>query len=456
VQVDGDKHDLQRLILVLLALGAASVSACRESPRYACESCNVVLVSIDTLRADHVGAYGYTRPTTPNIDAVADRGILFENAISQSSWTRPAHMSMFTGLHPAEHGYVGLIDRGRLPASTPTLAGVLRARGYATVAFTGGVNVAATYGFDQGFDSYRSNGKHFRDNLEETRYWLAEHATEPFFLFWHGYDAHTPYANDPVDRRALGVESTRQRIGLRRLCRDKKTGVTLQRVLDEYDAAVHRADRYVGKLLAELEARGGLDRTVVVIVSDHGEEFLDHGRCFHLNTLYREVLHVPFVVRAPGLAPRRIESLVPASVSVGATILDLVGAREHPLPGPSLAGAITGGETRDYDVVSETRRRQTPKHGHGHLRSLTRATDKLIDWITLGRREWFDRTADPLEHSPVSSGREVDHAAAALVRWSERHPRKFHADAAASGAAGATRESDQQLERELRSLGYVE
>ena len=413
-------------------------------------------MSIDTLRADHVGAYGYDRPTTPNLDALASRGVVFENAISQSSWTRPAHMSMFTGLHPAEHGYVGLIDRGRLPATTPTLASVLSQRGYATIAFTGGVNVAAVYGFDQGFNVFRSNGKHFRDNLEETRYWLAEQATEPFFLFWHGYDAHTPYANDPIDRRALGIESTRGRIGLRRVCRDKERGASLRRVIDEYDAAVHRADRYLGKLIAELDTRGVLDRTIVVVVSDHGEEFLDHGGCFHLSTLYREALHVPFVVAAPGLTPRRIAALVPASVSIGATLLDLVGIRDHPLPGPSLAGAVAGGAARDLDVVSETRRRQTPKHGHGHLRSLTRPAGKLIDWITLGRREWFDASTDREERSPRTAGHEVDRAAEALSAWAARHPQKTPSAADSQSDAGARTAPDRQLERELRSLGYVE
>jgi len=418
-----------------------------------CERCNVVVVSIDTLRADHVGAYGYGRPTTPNLDSLAAGAVLFENAISQSSWTRPAHMSIFTGLHPAEHGYVGLIDRGRLDASVPTLASVLRANGYHTIAFTGGVNVAAVYGFDNGFDLYRSNGKSFRDNLEETRYWLTNEAEEPFFLFWHGYDAHTPYTNDPIDRDALGLPAKPRRLGLRRTCRDPGGAGRIGKVVDEYDAAIHRADRYLGKLVSELSRRALLESTVIVVLSDHGEEFLDHGGCLHLNTLYREVLHVPLVIRSPGLEARRVPDLVPASISIGRTILDLVGVRDDTLPGVSLAGVAAGGAAPSGPVVSETLRRPTRTRGRGHVRALTLPSEKLVDWSTLGKREWFDSTSDLRESAPLTSGPRVQRAADMLARWVATHP--LRATGARSGPDESA-ERDREMERELRSLGYLE
>ncbi len=339
-----------------------------------------MLISADTLRADHVGAYGYARPTTPNVEEHAARGVLFENAISQSSWTRPAHLSMFTGLYPNEHGVVALADRQLPEPGVVTLASALFTRGYRTAGFTGGINVSASFGFDRGFETDRSNRKYFRDNLAETRLWLDAHQNEKFFLFWHGYDPHTPYFSDPVDRAALAVPE-RPRVGLRRACRAERHHDVVARYVPEYDAAIRRADRYVGKLLTELEQRGLMERAVIVFTSDHGEEFREHGGCFHLDTLYREVLHVPLVVAGPGLAPRRVEALVPASVAIGPTILEIVGANDTLLPGPSLAGALsTGAFEVEAEVVSETSRDPSVR-GNGHLRALTAERGKLLHAI---------------------------------------------------------------------------
>ncbi len=441
--------------LLVSAWGALSVGACRE-PRYVCDRCNVVIVSIDTLRADHVGAYGYERPTTPHLDTLAEDGVLFENAVSQSSWTRPAHMSIFTGLYPSEHGYVGLSDNARLGEDTLTLARVFREQGYTTVAFTGGVNVSAFYGFDRGFDLYRSNGRAFRANLEETRYWLAEEATEPFFLFWHGYDAHSPYTSDAIDRAALELPAMRPHLRLRHICRDEGPKRRIQRVIRQYDAAIHHADRYLGKLLAELDRLSLLDRTVVVVLSDHGEEFLDHGACLHINTLYHEVLRVPLVIHAPGLEPRRIPDLVPASVSIGRTVLDLVGLAARGFPGVSLAGLATGAKIGPFHVVSETRRQISQTRGHGHVRSLTTPEGKLIDWITLGKKEWFDLRRDSRELAPRTSGNELIKAAAELAAWVKDHPRRDVAGRVGETPPAPSAQQARELERELRSLGYVE
>ena len=439
--------------LSLLAAAVILVAGCSREQTYVCAGCNVVLVSIDTLRADHVGAYGYPRPTTPNLDALASSGVVFDNAVSQSSWTRPAHMSIMTGRYPNEIGFVGLNDRGRLEESCPTLASTFKQNGYTTAAFTGGVNVGAGYGFDIGFDLFRSNGRTFRDNLEELRYWLDELATEPFFLFWHGYDAHTPYESDAIDRSALGISRKPPRLGPERICSRSKAAGRIARLVDEYDAAVHRADRYLGKLIAELERRGVLERTVIVVVSDHGEEFREHGACFHLNTLYREVLHVPFVVHAPGLSARRVKDLVPGSVSVAKTILDVVGASGS-LPGSSLARALAGGGAPHEPVVSETNHRLNVNGGRGHLRSLTSENEKLIDWITLERREWFDLARDPNEHSPLQAASGWKRAREQLSTWLVGHPTKH--TAGDSAPSDEQRARNAEMERELRSLGYVE
>ncbi|RMF23435.1 MAG: hypothetical protein D6760_05325 [Deltaproteobacteria bacterium] len=440
-----------RTAAALLLIGACiAAAACSKPAAPACPGCNVVLISADTLRADHVGAYGYPRPVTPNIDRLAEGGVLFENAISQSSWTRPAHLSIMTGLYPAEHGVIALKDRRRLPDDVPTLAGVLAEHGYRTAAFTGGVNVSAAFGFDQGFQEYRSNGKYFRDNLEDTRYWLDQHAGERFFLWWHGYDPHTPYLTDPIDRKALGLPDQPPRKGLRKACASRAAEHRIRNYLAEYDGAIHRADRYIGKLLDELDRRGLRDHTLIVFTSDHGEEFVEHGGCFHLNTLYEEVLRVPLIFSAPGLAPRRVHALIPASVSIAPTILELVGIREHPLPGPSLAAAVLGGEPSEMPIVSETMRSTQFEKGHGHLRSLRLGSMKLIDWITLGRRELYDLRSDPSEHKPITEGPALAEASSELERWLAEHPRAIE-----GSGSSVCKEEQRRIDEEMKSLGYL-
>ncbi|HYC53571.1 MAG TPA: sulfatase, partial [Candidatus Binatia bacterium] len=382
-------------------------------------------------------------------------------AIAQSSWTRPAHMSIFTGLHPREHGYVALADRKRLDDGVPTIASVLRDEGYRTGAFTGGVNMNADYGFDQGFDVYRTNGKYFRDNFEDARYWLDQNGGSRFFLFFHGYDAHTPYLTDPVDRVALGLPRQPPQIGLRKTCRGEGPSERIQPYIDEYDGAVHRADRYVGKMMNELKTRGLLERTIVVIFSDHGEEFLEHGRCFHLATLYREVLHVPLLLLAPGLAPRRIPELVSASVTLAPTVMQMLGLPSV-FPGHSLLPAALGGAAPRAPVISETER-SLKQEGDGLVRSLTYTGEKLIHWVTHNRHARFNLQSDAAELHPAPGSARETILADELERWAVAHPRRLSSRRASepgerSADAGTGGDDDdlKRREQDLRSFGYVE
>jgi len=401
---------------------------------------------MDTLRADHVGAYGYPRPTTPRIDRLAAESVLFADAVSQSAWTRPAHSSMFTGLYPAEHGVLDMASRAKLDPALATLAGTLRASGYATAAFTGGANMSAHFGFGTGFDVYRSPGRRIADSLPEVEAWL-DRAEEPFFLFVHGFDPHRPFRSERVDRAALGLPAERAR-GLQRACRLEVREAEMAPYIAEYDAAVHHGDRGVGALLDVLARRGLDDRTVVVFTSDHGEEFLEHGRCFHIRTLYREVGRVPLLFRIPGVPARVVHGVVPASVAVPATVLDAVGVREHAMPGPSLLAQVLGAPA-DFDyVVSETSSRYVDGRGYGHVQALTANDEKLVHWIEQSRYEYFDLHADPQELRPVTAGARVARAAAELDRWRGEHPR-----VAAEITAGPAPPS---LVRQLRALGYAE
>ncbi len=434
------------LLALLFGVVATTVSPPVASGP-ACERCNVVIVSVDTLRADHVGAYGYDRPTTPHLDVLATRAVVFEDAISQSAWTRPAHASMLTGLYPSEHGIVGVAGRPMLPPSLPTLATVLRGHGYRTAAFTGGANLSAHFGYDRGFDVYRSPGRRFENSHPEVRAWLGENP-EPFFLFLHGFDVHRPYRSLPADREALGLTGARAR-GMQRLCRQRALPSALAPHIAEYDAAIHRADRSLGALFGVLRDLGLDERTVVVVTSDHGEEFLEHGSCFHIRSLYRETVRVPLVVAVPGLRPRRVPGVVPASASIAPTVLDLLGL--DGLPGPSLVSLLRG-QARPADlaptVVSETAAREARTGRYGKVLAWTSDREKLVYWVDAGRAEYFDLERDPQELRPETQGPRIDVLVAELRRWSSRH--------VAVAAPAPSGPLPPKLARDLRRLGYVE
>lgn len=440
-------------LLFCVALGAAFLgSGCDASARRVrtdrCLSCNVVLVSFDTVRADHLGFHGYRRPTTPNLDRLAAVSVVFENAISQSAWTRPAHVSMFTGLYPSEHGMVAVDRNVALDPRWPTLAGVLRANGYATAAFTGGGNMSAHFGFDTGFDTYRSPGRRIGDALADAEAWLDTVDDQPFFLFMHGYDAHRPYRGKPEDRAALGVSGAPSLRGINRACREGQSPADVAPYVEEYDAAVHRGDRAIGRLLESLARRGRMDDTIVVVTSDHGEEFLEHGACFHIRSLYREIVHVPLVYYVPGVAPRRVAELVPASVSVAPTILDLVGVGKRSREGPSLSPFLDGRRAPAFDyVVSETAIRY-PGRRYGYVRALTGEREKLIRWSLGERHEYFDLTRDAGETRPIRDSAKARSLLRHLDLWLAAHPPR--------GAAVAAARMPERLREELATLGYVE
>jgi arylsulfatase A-like enzyme len=434
-------------VLVPVLLGGCDASA-RRPRDAACRGCSVLLVSFDTVRADHVGAYGYTRPTSPNIDALAARSVVFRNAISQSSWTRPAHASILTALYPSEHGMVAMSRATMLPSGVRTLPAVLSERGYATAAFTGGGNMSAHFGFDSGFDRYESLGRRFDESLDEVEKWIAARDGAPFFLLLHGYDAHKPYRSAPEDREALGLAPDRPRVGIQRACGEGRRPADLEDHMAEYDAAIRHGDRGIGKSLDLLARLGRADDTVVVLTSDHGEEFLEHGGCFHVRTLYREIVHVPLLIAVPGVPARTVEGLVPASVSIAPTILDVVGIQDRELRGPSLAPYLAGKRQPTFEyVVSETAIRR-PGARIEHIRALTGAREKLIHWSIDGRYELFDLAADPGEQKPRSGAPRARHLLRHLDLWLAAHPPRMPPRPAAALSSA--------LEKDLRALGYVD
>lgn len=327
---------------------------------------NVILISVDTLRSDRLGCYGYKRNTSPSIDKLARRGVRFENVISECSWTAPAHMTLFTGLYPTTHGVTtpGVCLWSRIP----TLPEVLRRNGYRTFAYTGGGNVAAYYGFGRGFERYAVNEgrkKGLKSCALDKAIASAERRIkrfrpeEPYFIFVHGYDVHAPY--EPWEPWASRFQSPDAEPFDDYLLDDydvKKRGRRLSPgnikfLSDLYDAGVARADQLVGGFFEFLQRRGDLERTIVVFLSDHGEEFGEHGSVGHYGTIYPECLRVPLIIAGPGLEPAVVKQGAGLK-DVMPTILQLVGIPAPPTHGCSLVPLMRGERVDPWPLFSET------------------------------------------------------------------------------------------------------
>jgi arylsulfatase A-like enzyme len=298
-------------LVVVLGLGllaSTSLVSC-GGPRDGEPSPHVILYLIDALRADHLGVYGYERRTSPVMDGLAAEAVLFENAYVQTSWTKPSVGSLFTGLFASRHG---AIDRGQsLRGDVPTLAELFQANGYETVAFLTNPNVLPIFGFGRGFDHVfdiesRRLSARAEDVHEAIFEFLDSWSGKPLFVYVHTRDPHRPYDPPPEYRQLFKP-------------RDGRARTPEQKALDFYDGEIHYSDEQLGLLLEDLTRRGILQRSLFVLLSDHGEEFLDHGGISHGKTLFEEVLRVPLVVRLPEGAragarvkrPVRIMDLLP-------------------------------------------------------------------------------------------------------------------------------------------------
>ena len=282
---------------------------------------NVIVYLVDTLRADRLGCYGHGVPVSPNIDALAADGVLFEHVVAQSSWTKPAVVSILSGIGPLSHGVNG--RRDRLPESITTLAELLRAQGYRTAAFAANAYITEKAGFAQGFDAFDFAHARSHAVTDKVVAWLeALLGNEPFFLYVHTIDPHAPYEPAHPYRERFASRVTDPAVGtvdhIRALGRKEieATDALVADMLALYDAEVAENDHAFGVLSNRLRALGLYDDTLIVFLSDHGEGFRDHGVFGHGWDLYREVVDVPMIVRPPaGRTPRRVaatEASMPA------------------------------------------------------------------------------------------------------------------------------------------------
>ncbi|MDH3403502.1 MAG: sulfatase [Acidobacteriota bacterium] len=437
----------------LLALAAGAWLALRDR-----RPTGFILISIDTLRADHLGAYGYPLDTSPFFDEFSERGTLFTNAIVQLPGTLPSHMSIFTGLYPAEHGVYP--PDSVLSPEIRTLPEAFQAAGYRTAGFTEGGYVAGHYGFERGFDTFRAvnTGKPGAAGrtFDLVRDWIDTlEEGDKFFVFVHTYEVHDPYiAMEPFGRNSWPGEPpdtwepTGANLTAASLGELPVTPEAVRYFGALYDAGIRYVDEVLRGFMEHLWAADLARDTTVIITSDHGEEFLEHGSFVH-RQVYNETLHVPLLIRRLGQRRGARVSRLVQSVDLAPTLLDLAGIRRSGMTPsgtslvPLLRGArqATGAEAyaEGMSVPTRTLYRQTDSGLYQLL--LTREGDESV------RRELYRLDDDPRQQKDLAPRR------SALVRELEAALERYRWDVKAN--AGRAELSEEQTDR-LKALGYLQ
>ena len=402
------------------------LAGCRQPP----EKLNLLLVTLDTVRADHLGCYGDRAAETPNLDRLAGAGIRFEHAESAVPLTLPSHSTILSGLLPPRHG-VRNNGAGRFPSADETLATRLKAAGWRTGGFVGAFVLDHRFGLDRGFDVYDDDiprgpgGPQLESErpgsvvVDRSLAWLGASDPRPFFAWVHLYDAHAPYTPpEPFKSRHPDAP---------------------------YDGEIASVDYQIGRLLDWLVQHGLAERTIVAVVGDHGEALGEHGELTHGLLLYEPTLRVPLLLRGPGLPAGAVLREPIGLADLAPTLADLAGAPFPAAPardGRDLASAVRhGAEPAASDVYSETEYPRT--FGWSDLAALRRGPLKLI---AAPRAELYDLGRDPGEAHDLAS-----------------QERRAAADLAASlgplrretGPKPAATALDAEAQARLESLGYV-
>jgi len=406
---------------------------------------DVLLISLDTLRADRLGCYGHDRPTSPALDAFAATGARFVTAIAESPWTLPSHVTMLSGLHPRSHG-VGL-PALRPADETRLLAEILLDAGYRTFATTDGGYVDGAHGFGRGFEIFADTDVPLPDALASTREWI-ESSDDRYFAFVHTYDIHCPYHPDPAIAARFETDDavfieTAGRCGNPHFNQLVLRDGQLTHLSNQYDAGIREADDALAPFLDWLASSGRLEHTLVIVTSDHGEELGEHGQIGHERTLHREVLEIPLIIAGAGIEPRVIETSA-GLVDLVPTILDLLELPPAPaLDGTSLRSALEG--------TDDARWRSRPAElvWKLPLRSIVTPDHQLIEHIRADRVALYDWHADLRQEHDLADAAPavVDSLLAELDRFEAAHP---------PGEARPVETLTPEQRARLRSLGYVD
>lgn len=351
-----------------------------------CKDCNLIMISLSNVSAEHMSLYGYKRLTTPNLDKFANNATVFNNAFTQSSWTLPVGVSLFTSLYPYAHGMTDRHTNNVLDENIETLPEILKSNGYKTAAFTGGLDYGRSFGHMRGFDEVVEEGRDvswptdfagFHDTFIKASNWINENKKDKFFIFLHGYDAHCPF--DPPEKfkgkfsgndlNNIQVDSSLCLRGFKRADdgiyeayyfkdEDSKRVVLSQNDIDylrdRYDEEISSVDELIGKFLNDMDDEL-LEKTIIIIFSDHGEMFAKHGMFGRAGsvrgTLYDDVLHVPLIFKIPQQDAKILNGLVQI-IDIMPTVIKVLGIDRKPIiQGVSLLPMMDDGKMKINDYV---------------------------------------------------------------------------------------------------------
>jgi arylsulfatase len=463
-----------RLLLVSSITLPLLFAVCRRAP---VSRPHVVLILIDALRARSLGCYGYAGGTSPEIDRLAREGVLFEQAITEATHTAAAIPALFTGHYPFfETGErwadvpFGMDRFGQtpgtkgLPESMTTLAEYLSAAGYQTAGFVTNPYLKSVFNMQQGFDHYEEifdehgSGRAGQVVRRVLRYSDGLDWKKPTFLYLHFMDTHSPYrAPDPSMQASIPepARAAEYRKSLAAWANPTQTRPgeheDLRRYMTAlYDASIRRADGAVGRILRHLQDRQLIEKTLVIVTADHGEEFLEHGGTYHKWTFFEELVHVPLILRVPG-GPRGVRrpELV-RSFDITPTILDYAG----------IATAARHMEARSFRALLEGGRFHGPREVYGGfpaLRMLRTDRYKLLRYGD-GREAFYDLRRDPREeHDLAQSGDErIRRAHASLAQRLDQTVDGLRAQGVSRGSAPEGGTIDEATREQLKALGYID
>lgn len=451
-----------RILSLLLLVGALLAAGLLFSRRgNSAPARNVIIIGIDTLGAEHVGAYSPGLTTTPNLDKLADNGALMQQAFSTAPWTKPSFASLFTGNMPSRHGVIQLNDI--LADTAETLAERLRSAGFQTGGFVSHVFLNRKSGISQGFDTYRVVS--FKGNVHDAvtshkvtdagMKWISDAAAkeDPFFLFLHYFDPHYNYQHHEQFSRTSNYKGTLEP-GLNiRVLRDRIPTLTkedIQYLIDLYHEEIEYTDHHIGRLLEHVRSLGLEDDTLVVVMADHGEEFMRHGWLGHTRTLYDELIKIPLIFSLPGKVREQSVSTPVSLIDIAPTVLDLLGVSRsaQSFDGLSLAACLLEGECdlpRDR-LFAEVDFKSS--NIDAHKSAVITDPHKLILDLPTQSRELYDREQDPEELKNLAeteSGtlRELDEKLDEYLRRDKSKP-----------VQGALEHTPEEVEQ-LKSLGYM-
>jgi arylsulfatase A-like enzyme len=450
---------------VLAAICALAIVPLRGQAR----TPNVLMIVIDTLRADRVGAYGNPRGLTPFLDELAKRGTVFTNAYAPSSWTCPSIASLFTSRYASQHHVTTF--NAQLNAEEVTLAEILGERGYIGAGFSANFRLAETHGYAQGFGHWRTfvsredQSKVRGPSLRaESGPWLrktqAARPGAPLFVYLQYMEPHAPYQPLDAQRRAFapardGVDEAGAMAKLVSVGSGTKqlSGAELELLAALYDAEVASVDAELRTLFADLQASGFLDNAIIVITADHGEEFGEHGELLHGVTLYNAAIRIPLIIVAPGVGEGRVVRDNASLIDVAPTLLDLLGVSAEPtFEGRSLVPLMTAAEDPPprSDVLSELEPIDRRRDGRTHSRAFMRGMRKLLVKRVGGALE-YDLVKDPGEqhgtHEPRARIRGDGDLWRALVQKQRQLTQRV-------AKAQVTQPLDDAAKEQLRALGY--